>query len=393
MSVQQILRDVRTKLDLSGAFVEGSLGLREGELREIENGTLALDTARIDAMAELYGVSAADVVSEVPVADELEAVRVLLLATKDRNRQVSDAFRATVARVAWARRDLKILEEELGLPDRLESLRTRFRHEGTYGQLGEEWREAANLAQQLRKALGIPEDAPVPSVRDVIAQLGIELVAAELGSPQDRDVAGFSLAGRLHGPAIVVNMRGQNANPWVRRFTLAHELCHVLHDELMHVSVGSVQFYDDQTEGPERRANAFAAHFLAPDSAVLACLQKESKGSRADEVQALMTHLGINFKTARYRLRHVWRVPGEELASIAGVATTPCHSSEWFRNEAIWDVDYFPCRSVPHERRGMLARAVVRAWKADILDRRQAAELLHAAPNESLDSLIEILAE
>ncbi|PKN32021.1 MAG: hypothetical protein CVU63_20925, partial [Deltaproteobacteria bacterium HGW-Deltaproteobacteria-20] len=315
MSVQQILRDVRTKLDLSGAFVEGSLGLREGELREIENGTLALDTARIDAMAELYGVSAADVVSEVPVADELEAVRVLLLATKDRNRQVSDAFRATVARVAWARRDLKVLEEELGLPDRLESLRARFRHEGTYGQLGEEWREAANLAQQLRKALGIPEDAPVPSVRDVIAQLGIELVAAELGSPQDRDVAGFSLAGRLHGPAIVVNMRGQNANPWVRRFTLAHELCHVLHDELMHVSVGSVQFYDDQTEGPERRANAFAAHFLAPDSAVLACLQKESKGSRADEVQALMTHLGINFKTARYRLRHVWRVPGEELAS------------------------------------------------------------------------------
>jgi transcriptional regulator with XRE-family HTH domain len=138
MSVQQILRDVRTKLDLSGAFVEGSLGLREGELREIENGTLALDTARIDAMAELYGVSAADVVSEVPVADELEAVRVLLLATKDRNRQVSDAFRATVARVAWARRDLKILEEELGLPDRLESLRSRFRHEGTYGQLGED---------------------------------------------------------------------------------------------------------------------------------------------------------------------------------------------------------------------------------------------------------------
>jgi hypothetical protein len=108
---------------------------------------------------------------------------------------------------------------------------------------------------------------------------------------------------------------------------------------------------------------------------------------------ALMTHLGINFKTARYRLRHVWRVPSEELASIAGVATTPCYSSDWFRNEAIGDVDYFPCRSVPHERRGMLARAVVRAWKEDILDGRQAAELLHAAPNESLDGLVEILAE
>jgi Zn-dependent peptidase ImmA (M78 family) len=221
----------------------------------------------------------------------------------------------------------------------------------------------------------------------LVQKLGIELVNADL---TDARVAGFSLADDVHGPTIVVNARGQNSNPWVRRFTIAHELCHVLHDEKMHREVSPVQYYDeDGRVGPEPRANAFAAVLLAPDDGIRELLGNMPKQSLANEVRTVMGHFGINFKTARYRLRHAWNAPERQLSELRGVPTEPA-SDEWRIAEAFWDAEYFACPTVPMERRGLLARRVVEAWSKKLFDRRQALELLHAAPDEPLEALREL---
>ena len=74
---------------------------------------------------------------------------------------------------------------------------------------------------------------------------------------------------------IVLNTVGANANVWIRRITLAHELAHVLYDpeaDLENVRIDS--YSDNQRPSREQpgfrraRANAFAVAFLAPNEAV-----------------------------------------------------------------------------------------------------------------------------
>lgn len=384
-NVSQVLADVRQQLGVPPDEVERHLRLDPGTLRRVEEGRAQLDTSLLDQLARLYGVPAADLAAGLDVKPALESVRVLLKASVP---DLSAAARSDVARVAAARRQFRDLEDELGLPNRYDTLRSLFKHEGVYGAPGAEWREGRDFALRLRDHFGLDERARLPSMRDLVDALGIELVSSHLC---DQRVAAFSLSDRTHGPAIVVNSRGANANPWVRRFTLAHELCHVLHDEREHREIAPIQLYDESFaggRGAEPRANAFAAHLLAPDMAVLDLyLQLKPKRALAAIVRSIMEYFGVNFKMARYRLAHACQIPMAELDALRGVAVSPSRQDDVFRNEALWDEEFFPCPSIPPERRGKMVRAVVTAWTSRLLDRGQAVALLEAAPDEPLETL------
>jgi Zn-dependent peptidase ImmA (M78 family) len=388
----EILRAARGLLGLSPKFVSRELRLAPGQLDRIEAGSLPLETALLDELSALYGLSAADVVAGIDVDARLEPIRVLF---KNWKREIPEDVRSEIAGVAAARRDVKELEQDLHRPDRYQNLRARFRHEGAYGSPGSEWAEGKELAARLREDLGLGPREPIPSLRDLVENLGIELVGVTL---REHRVAAFSLADAEHGPAIVINLGGANANPWIRRFVVAHELCHVLHDELTHQQLVPVQLYDDDVPwdssevGPEPRANGFAAHLLSPDDAVRARLlaTKGDKPLLADQVRDLMEHFGINFKTARYRVRHVRWATEDEVRDLQRIATRPARGDRWHAAEAIPDFEYFPCPSVPLERRGQLARLGTEAWKAGILDRRQTLEILRAAPDEPIELLAEM---
>jgi Zn-dependent peptidase ImmA (M78 family) len=342
----------------------------------------------LDAICGLYGVPAEDVVVGAVSIDTLEPVQLLL---KSSSEVLSDATRVEIARIAAARRAVKSLEAELGYPDRYVELRRQFKHEGVYlGPGGKEWEAGRNLALQLRNLLDLSDDEIVNSVQEVTRGLQIELVSANLSDPR---MAGFSLADSSHGPVIVVNARGANSNPWVRRFTIAHELCHVLHDEHVHERL-SVQLYESEA-AHERRANAFAAHFLAPDAAVRRVLQELHQTTHEApqlerEVRELMETLGINFKAACLRIIHVWNAPRDRVKALEMVYPKPDSRSHWLPREALWDEDYFPCPSVPPERRGLLSRLVAEALRREVMDRKQAAHLLEAAPDEPLEQLLEL---
>ncbi|MBK7000000.1 MAG: ImmA/IrrE family metallo-endopeptidase [Rhodoferax sp.] len=125
--------------------------------------------------------------------------------------------------------------------------------------------EGYRLAEDCRYELGIAPDQVLVDMQAVLAELGIKVVEEAFDTSAIRGVA---VAGSGFAPAILVNTTSfYNNNEAGKRFTLAHELCHILYDrtrarKLSHVS------------GPwaaartEKRANAFAAMFLAPPSAI-----------------------------------------------------------------------------------------------------------------------------
>ncbi len=134
------------------------------------------------------------------------------------------------------------------------------------------WSRGYELAEALHERLGhrFLEDESV-DIEKLVETLGVEVEDLELS---DRKVRGVSIAGPRHRPGIVVNTNhAANSYPWGRRFTLAHEVCHLLFDREAgrRLAIASGPWAPPDIE---RRANAFAAMLLMPASLVRRAVMK-----------------------------------------------------------------------------------------------------------------------
>jgi hypothetical protein len=125
------------------------------------------------------------------------------------------------------------------------------------------WSQGYELAEWFRHELGFDNDEIPADMPALLKKLGVTLENVKLG---DKRVRAVSFGGEgLHSTTLV------NATTHPReerlRFTLAHELCHLLVDRDKGARLAIIS-------GPwapldvERRANAFAAAFLMPEEAV-----------------------------------------------------------------------------------------------------------------------------
>lgn len=129
------------------------------------------------------------------------------------------------------------------------------------------WQQGYHLAEEISEELGLLREPAVEQVdvRRLLERLGVELDSCSLA---DESIRAVSIAGPDHRPAVLVNKRhpAHVAEAGVR-FTLAHELCHLLFDRGYGMRLALVS-------GPwaprdvEKRANAFAAMLLMPDEFV-----------------------------------------------------------------------------------------------------------------------------
>lgn len=149
------------------------------------------------------------------------------------------------------------------------------------------------LAYQVRESLGIDHQTEFVDIEKILGDLGIEVRDENL---QTNGIRGVAVAGAGFSPAILVNRESIfNENRRGRRFTLAHEFCHILYDRssakrLSHVS------------GPwasarvEKRANAFAAMFLATPHALVKVL---NSGESKNSIRYLSEKFGIGASALR----------------------------------------------------------------------------------------------
>ncbi|MBN2751074.1 MAG: ImmA/IrrE family metallo-endopeptidase [Rhodospirillaceae bacterium] len=126
--------------------------------------------------------------------------------------------------------------------------------------------EGYDLAEELLDVVSDSKGGDFIDVREIISGLGIDI--REEGLSTDT-IRGAAVAGENYAPAILINTTSQyNRTEGGKRFTLAHELFHVLYDRSRARRVS-------HTSGPwalpgvEKRANAFAAMLLMPRSFVL----------------------------------------------------------------------------------------------------------------------------
>jgi len=160
------------------------------------------------------------------------------------------------------------------------------------------FQEGYLLAQECREELGIASDQICVNMVAVLADLKIPVQEQALDSPVIRGVA---VAGKDFGPAILVNTSSAyNNNEAGRRFTLAHELCHILYDRTRACKLSHLS-------GPwasartEKRANAFAAMFLASPAAIRCRLGEVS----LDSVRKLAAEVGMGVKAL---IEHLYNV-------------------------------------------------------------------------------------
>lgn len=121
--------------------------------------------------------------------------------------------------------------------------------------------EGYDLAEGLLDDLDLANGTTVIDMRALVSRLGISVIEPRFRTSTIRGVA---IAGVEYRPAIIVNLTSAyNTEEPGRRFTLAHELFHILYDRerARRITHSSGPW---APPGIEKRANAFAAMLLMP---------------------------------------------------------------------------------------------------------------------------------
>lgn len=128
------------------------------------------------------------------------------------------------------------------------------------------WEIGYELAEDVIRRLSLEQrTADSVDISSILNGLGIRQEKIELS---DKRIRGVSIAGPYHQPSIFMNSSDlRNDTLPGERFTLAHELCHILFDRAYGKKLAMVS----DTWAPllvEKRANAFAAMLLMPPGLV-----------------------------------------------------------------------------------------------------------------------------
>ncbi len=363
----------RESLGFSIREIARMTSLPEKEIDDAENPATRTPIRTIERIAQVLALDER-VISFRPEAGGDASLAVRLRALRSGKQNYSLALVSRLCEAAWVIKR----QHEINLwlaPEKPVCLVDRgFEPSPNYGTREyPAWMHGYFLAGEAREKLGIPLDAPIESLRDLVERnLGIPVVQMEM----HQDLAGATVAnGNVRG--IVINVRGSNENVWVRRATLAHELGHLLWDPDERLETLEVDRYDDLFSDPqeqrdyvEARANAFAVEFLAPARAAGDVFQNSDNPRQG--LRAVMETFGLSYTSARY---HVWNALGRKTRLEDLIVDDWLPTDDWKGRES-FTVDYFQPESVPISRRGLFAQLVVRAADAGLLTNESAATYL-----------------
>ncbi len=326
------LRAAREACHLKQETVAGRLGVSRSTIAQMELGNRAVTSLELDKLAHLYGRDLREFLAEK--FNEEDA----LVALFRRHPEVSeeeDVIESLRGCVALGR-ELTNLERLLGIDRDVATVATYPlpvpRSKWDAVQQGE------RIAGEERRRLGLGT-VPLPNIAELLDAQGVRTAQVELPD----DVSGLTLIEPEIGLFVVANNREPGHSHVRRRFSYAHEYCHVLLDR---EQKGTISRSSDRDSLLEVRANAFAASLLMPvegvkefvkglakgrpsrlraevfdEEGALPAQARPAPGSQAIQmydVVLLAHHFGVSRISALYRLKNLGLVNDPEFGALKG---------------------------------------------------------------------------
>jgi len=361
-----VIREYRERAELAIDTIAEVSGVDAERLRRIEDGEVAATMAEL---RKLSGYLRVDLPTYDPEGDappdELPPLKTLLRAAEQ---YASRSAWPTILECAEVAHSIVMLEQWLELPNRFEQLRRRFLPSEEFEPKPHVVAKA--LARKVRADLALGNE-PVPSVREVSRRLGIAVI--ETWS-LPAGIAALALADAYHGPTVVLNGQASDSI-LVERYTLAHELCHVLFDRhklAPWTTLDPPQFFASHKPLAEVRADAFGIHFLAPEERVRA-MWTDSDDRPEERIREIIEVFGVS-KTASISAALNWNlIDADRARRLSDIDPTPTASLEDTERDATANEAF---DAIPRERRGRLLRLTLRARAEGVIGRSKAIELL-----------------
>jgi transcriptional regulator with XRE-family HTH domain len=385
-AIENALRRQRERLGLTLDSVAQGAGIDRANVEKAESHTRDIPIATLERIAFRLGLNEKLLAfHENAGADEDLGVRLKTLQYA--RSELPSLSAGTVLGFAEAASIVRVqsrLQEWLGL----RTLSQEFETSADYGSsVNPAWRVGYRLAGEARSRLQLGE-APVESMRELIEEtLGIPVIQVRL----PEFIAGATIAtqnsqgGSVRG--VVLNTVGDNSNVWVRRATLAHELCHLLYDPADRLENLRVDSYVRNSSDPqsadsdyiEQRANAFAIAFLAPLEQVRRMVEPPIQ---SEAVAQVMQTFGISYTAARYHVVNAhYRSYSLPQGSEDAEPTDEQLAAEDFA------IDYFRPERTPISRRGRFSGLVAACYDRGYISEDTAAVYLGCTSTEFLDNL------
>lgn len=354
-----------------------ALELAQSAISRIESGERSVDSIELARVAEVLRVSVLDLLADEESADELG------LAARAEEQRAPAALDVVLARVRELWRFDRMLDE---LDDTVVDKSARPDPPPFGSRSGKE--QGRGLARWLREELGVG-DGPITDLPDLIED---ELALDVALEPLPEGLSGLCVVTERAALALV----DSSAVIGRQRFTLAHELAHLLTGDPEPVLV------DEQLFGKsprEVRANAFAAHFLMPEEGVVRALKgRPITGRVAAELQYEFT---VSLEALAWQLVNLGLLTDARRRSL--LASSPKalayqhgYMSQWQAAEKQRNVVRPPLRLVRRGfdayRRGIIGiEPLANLFRMDDVDwLRRELEAVGVAPLEWVDDTAEI---
>ncbi|QWC83710.1 ImmA/IrrE family metallo-endopeptidase [Nocardioidaceae bacterium] len=311
------IHDAMTRAGLSQTALAGRAGLSKAAMSRMLSGKRGIGAGELGVLAVALGVSVASLLGEPDQTPQRS--RELALAARlahadaeypeaqDRARElleVRDQLNGLVA--AEATSFLKI--EKLPSPSR------RHIDQGT------------ELAAQVRSELGLG-DEPIEDISALVESTFGLMVARE---PLDTDLVGLLVTDGVQAPSGAAAMAlalVNSTDPVPRqRFTIAHELAHLLFGD---ANVVLPDYRDGKQQKHEWRANDFAGELLMPKGGVQALVTELGVGPAGSELHgedaelltcAVAATFNVSVKAAAIRCNRLRWLDPDEKERVKGLA-------------------------------------------------------------------------
>jgi transcriptional regulator with XRE-family HTH domain len=326
-------RAARERSGLTQRDVEAASGVSQSMVHRIEIGKRTTATLEdFDRLAQAVGIG----LEELLYGSAVEA-------------RVLAAARASGGTDVAVRAATRLGVELLMLDDRLDAAVTGLRQEARQlvleipesGTIQEQGRAAARA---VRDALRLG-DAPIADVAGVIEDLtGTDVGTAALPT----GVSGVCVTDPERATSIILVDSTHVAER--QRFSLAHELGHLLFGNSTHVDATS-------TERTPREilCDEFARHLIIPESGIRAWLSANCAGEVDERAMALLArHFGASPDVTRIQLDRMTLLPG-------GLGDSPLPTGRRWAYQYGWGPQYDACQAAaaqPRVPRRILDRAM-----------------------------------